>query len=140
LLFDVIGAAIALKRQRMHDFLAVVLSVLLASLLANQVLKPLIHRERPFVRNPQTAVIGQPPNDPSFPSGHAASAFAAAMSLSEVAPSGTVLWWSVAVAIAYSRVYVGVHYPIDVIAGALVGFACGVVVNRSFRLRASARR
>jgi undecaprenyl-diphosphatase len=41
------------------------------------------------------------------------------------------VWWGLALAIAYSRVYVGVHYPLDVIGGAILGWCCGMLVDRA---------
>ena len=41
-----------------------------------------------------------------------------------------LVWWTLAAAIAYSRVYLGVHYPLDVIGGALVGVGCGILAMR----------
>ena len=81
-------------------------------------------------------MIGGRPHDASFPSGHAANAFAGALVLSITAPRGRLAWWPLAVAIAYSRVYLGVHYPLDVVGGAGVGLACaGVVLFARRRLR-----
>ena len=68
----------------------------------------------------------------TFPSGHAANAFAGAMVLSRLVPGVQVAWWALASAIAFSRVYLGVHHPLDVLAGAVIGAICGVV---AFRVR-----
>jgi undecaprenyl-diphosphatase len=123
-----IGAVIAWRARRWQDFAALATALLLATILADHVLKPIVHRTRPFKTTPAVKVIGGRPHDPSFPSGHAANAFAGATVLSSTAPAGRLLWWIVAAAIAYSRVYLGVHYPADVVAGAIVGVACGAVV------------
>lgn len=95
----------------------------LAALLVNGILKPAVDRERPFVRDPAVRLVGPAPSGPSFPSGHAASAVAGAYGLAFVWPRRRALLWTLAASIACSRLYLGVHYPTDVVAGALVGWA-----------------
>jgi undecaprenyl-diphosphatase len=47
-----------------------------------------------------------------------------------VFPAGAAIWWLLAAAIGYSRIYLGVHYPADVVAGALVGAPCAIGIWR----------
>ena len=125
------GTALAIARRiRPSGLMQLVLAILVALLVADYVLKPLIGRERPFSAAPAVRVIGGRPEDASFPSGHAAGAFAGVYMLSRMMPAGRLVWWAIALTIAYSRVYLGVHYPIDVIGGAAVGWLCGLVVQR----------
>jgi undecaprenyl-diphosphatase len=129
LLWIIIPAAlVAFRRLPVRALVSLALALLLASAVVDGVLKPLVGRPRPFVSDPGVPVIGGRPGDASWPSGHAANAFAGAYVLSAVAPQARVVWWVLAFAIAYSRVYVGVHYPYDVIAGAAIGAACGAAV------------
>jgi undecaprenyl-diphosphatase len=90
------------------------------------VLKQLIGRDRPHVH----ALLHRP-TDHSFPSGHAATSFACATVIAAVAPRLRVPLYVLAAAIAASRVYVGVHYPLDVVAGALYGVVLGLALVRS---------
>ena len=107
----------------------VVLAILLALMTVNGVLKPALARSRPFEVIRDSRVVGVRPATYSFPSGHAASAVAGAFVTTLMLPRGRVLLWALAALIAASRVYVGVHYPLDVAVGALVGGAVGVLVT-----------
>jgi undecaprenyl-diphosphatase len=101
-------------------------------------LKSLINRPRPPLRYPEPKTLVPLPHDASFPSGHAATSFAAATMLSFAFPRLAPLLYVLAAAVAFSRVYVGVHYPLDVVGGAALGVLIGVVLE--LLVRRSARR
>jgi undecaprenyl-diphosphatase len=101
------------------------LAMLLTFLINDITLKPVFHAPRPFQRDVLARVVGPRPTDYSFPSGHAAASFGAAVALSRGWPGGTIVWFALAAFISYTRVYLGVHYPVDVVCGAVVGIACG---------------
>ncbi len=91
-------------------------------------------------RRPNPAEAGVPkwrrlrmPTSLSFPSGHAASGFAFAEAVGEVAPAIAMPLRLLAALVAYSRVHTGVHYPGDVIAGALIGSSIGEAVGLAAR-------
>lgn len=109
-----------------------VASIALASAASNLAVKSLAPRPRPAtaagpmlpsrqVRRPRTA---------SFPSGHAASAFAFASTMGEEVPPTWLPLHAAAAIVGYSRVHTGVHYPSDVVVGSLLGAMCGWVVRR----------
>jgi undecaprenyl-diphosphatase len=92
---------------------------------ASDGIKLAVGRERP-VDHP---LVREPTSD-SFPSGHAATSFACAATLAMFLPRRAAVLYVLAALIAYSRVYVGVHYPLDVLAGA----ALGLLVATALRL------
>lgn len=87
-------------------------------------LKPLVGRIRPSL-DMGASIVGNQSTDPSFPSGHATIAFAMAVVLSRKEPKWKWIFYSLAVLISLSRIYLGVHYPLDVIAGGIIGLVIG---------------
>jgi len=102
----------------------------------SRALREAVGRDRPSVRFPEPKALVHVPNDPSFPSGHASTSFACAAVLAWLTPMPAVPLFVLAVLIAFSRVYEGVHYPLDALGGA----ALGLVVATALRLLAGARR
>lgn len=98
-------------------------------------MKYLVDRQRPYERYPDRVHAYSHENSPSFPSGHTATAFALATSLSVKYPKWYVIAPSVvwACSVGVSRMNEGVHYPSDVLAGAAIGAGCAVAniyINR----------
>ena len=121
----------------------VLLSVLAAVVVADFSalgLRRAVGRVRPWRRYPEPHPLGHVPKDPSFPSGHTTIAFAAATVLSYYRPRWAPAFFLLAVAIGFSRVYVGVHYPLDVLGGAILGLLVGGIVIALLRLEAARRR
>lgn len=98
-------------------------------------LKISIHRERPFITHPTDITKYTKAGSYSFPSGHTSMAFCTATSISLLYPKWYIivpayLW---AGSIGYSRMYLGVHYPSDVLAGALVGTGTSIGTHYLFK-------
>lgn len=106
-------------------------SVLVTSAVANLVMKPLGARRRPDPSEAPAERRAPMPSSTSFPSGHAASGFAFATAVGAVLPRDAIPIRALASAVAYSRVHTGLHYPADVIAGALLGTALAQITARA---------
>ncbi len=111
-------------------------SVAVTATIVNVALKPLLRRRRPdrvVASVPQARHVPMPASR-SFPSGHSAAAFAFAIGAGGALPWTALPLTGLATLVAYSRVHTGVHYPGDVIAGAVCGVtlatATGAVLDR----------
>ncbi|WP_064496475.1 phosphatase PAP2 family protein [Methanocaldococcus jannaschii] len=92
-------------------------------------LKYLVNEPRPYLVLDNVHLLCNEGNEPSFPSGHTTLAFTLATSLLFYSKKLGILFLSWAIIVAYSRVYVGVHYPLDVLAGMIIGIFCGCLTR-----------
>ncbi len=90
--------------------------------------KFVFNRTRPFLYDKSILPLIKTPSSTSFPSGHSATAAAGAITLSVLYPPLTVVFALLAFSVMLSRVYLGVHYPFDVLAGALIGVAVSLIL------------
>ncbi len=137
----VLAAALAGFSWRRPTLLARVAATILVAEAVSGGLKEWLGRERPPLRDPDPEPLVSLPATSSFPSGHATVAFACATVLALAVPRLRWPLFALAALIAFSRVYVGVHYPLDVLAGAALGVLLGFVVRSAgIAIRRLARR
>ncbi|MEY4616566.1 MAG: hypothetical protein RJB66_1526 [Pseudomonadota bacterium] len=117
------------RRLGLFKLGGLVFTLLIIDTVCGQVLKKGIARERPFVLF-QDIVQKSPASGYSFVSNHAANMAGLAFFLSHFYPRWAALWWGIALIIGLSRVYNGVHFFSDVMAGALVGTFISWLVTR----------
>ena len=128
----VIGVVLAVRNHRPSTALWTLGAYLVATLSASG-LQAAIPRDRPHL-----PTLLPRPGTHSFPSGHATTSFACATLLAAVEPRLRVPLYVLAALIAFSRLEVGVHFPLDVLAGSALGFGLGAAV-RALRRREASR-
>ncbi|MDD3223144.1 MAG: phosphatase PAP2 family protein [Clostridium sp.] len=122
----VIAIALIISKRYRKVGVMVLAALLLSTILGEVILKNLVKRPRPCFYIPQVDMIIKKPTSYSFPSGHAMSSFAAAGVISKYLKKYAVVFYVLALVIAFSRLYLYVHYPTDVI----VGIILGIIVSR----------
>lgn len=146
ILWIIVAIALMLFRRTRYIGIAVAVSLALNSIICLGILKPAFARLRPFMLDSGIDLILHAPTDFSFPSGHTASSFSAAVTLLLYNRKYGVLSLIAAALIAFSRLYLMVHFPSDVIAGialgALTGAAAFIVTQKleAFILSRSKKR
>lgn len=147
LLIGIVVVIVEERREKMF-LVRLVLALTIAGILASGVIKPVIKRPRPDITHGEKVIVveekkaGIPGNNEfAFPSGHAAIAFAGAYVVMREETKGNhslthalkrrqlmrLIFFAFAILTAFSRIYLGKHYPLDVISGGLLGWGVGWV-------------
>jgi undecaprenyl-diphosphatase len=131
-----LGLVVWIARERTRALkwtVALILSVALTDLFSYRIVKANFERARPPQANVQVVVRGETHTGNSFPSNHSANMFAVAMAISGASPLASIPFFIAALLIGYSRVYVGAHFPMDVLGGAAIGILMATLVRIALR-------
>jgi undecaprenyl-diphosphatase len=125
--FVVIGLAVALIWRRPWILVPLLVADVAAGVIS-YALRQAIGRDRPPLVYPEPKPLVSVPNSGAFPSGHTSAAFACATVLAWASPRLRIPLFVLAAAIGWSRIYVGVHWPLDVLGGAVLGVVVSTVL------------
>lgn len=130
--FLITGAALIyflVKREaRFHYVLVVGLSVILSRLAITELIRLIWHRSRPFIDHQVNQIIEHSASG-SFPSGHVAFLFALAMAVYFFHKNWGIVFLILGLLVGLARVFVGIHYPLDIGAGIVVGILSAIIVK-----------
>ena len=124
----VLGLGLVIYARTRRRGAAMLIALASEYVICDLVIKPIIQRPRPYLIITQLELLVPLESSTSFPSGHSASSFTCAYILTRMFGKKGAWAYLPASLIALSRVYVGVHYPSDVVAGVLLGTVIGVVL------------
>lgn len=123
----IIGIILLISKKYRKIGLAMLIALAVTSLIGEVFIKNIIQRPRAFTTFPDIEIIIKEPLSYSFPSGHTASSFAAAMVLGYYIKNWKYLFYFFAALVAFSRLYLFVHYPSDIIGGISLGVVCSLM-------------
>ncbi len=127
-LFLVILLLISAGGRKGREFVLIsMILILITDQLTSNLLKDVFMRQRPFLLIPNARQLVLSGNF-SFPSSHAANSAGIAFLASKYYPDFKFSYWIAVFLLSFSRIYVGVHYPIDVLAGVFIGILCGLII------------
>ena len=122
-----IGLALLINKKYRRVGIMVLGALALGSILGEGLLKNIIQRDRPFINMEGIKMLINAPTTYSFPSGHTTSSFAAAGVLAMNFKNKSIYIFALATLIAFSRIYLGVHFPTDIIAAIILGLSCSYI-------------
>lgn len=130
MIWIVIALLLCIWRKTRRCGISMLVAMLMGLIIGNGLLKNLVARPRPCWIDPSVPLLIANPADYSFPSGHTMSSFEAAVTIWLYNRRWGAVALVLASLIAFSRMYLFVHYPSDVIAGAIIGVIIAVIVNK----------
>lgn len=129
------GTMIKQKKKRGAIYvLYILLTVGICDAVNHNITKELVNRERPCNQNIEARVLVSKPGGMSFPSSHALNSFYLAFMFAQFFPNRKWYFYSSAGVVAYTRVYCGVHFPIDILIGSLNGIVYGYIFYYLYKL------
>lgn len=122
-----IGLGLLINRKYRKVGFMVLGAVMLGAIIGEGILKNIIQRDRPFISIEGIELLIKAPTTYSFPSGHTTSSFAAAGVIAINFKNKSSYIFILAILIGFSRIYLGVHFPTDIITGIILGICCSYV-------------
>ena len=110
----------------------ILIALVITTIIGEGIIKNIVKRKRPFYGDDDKELLISRPITYSFPSGHTASSFAVATVFIKTDNAASLEIMLLACLIAFSRIYLGVHYPSDVIGGGIIGTLCGLITVMLF--------
>jgi len=117
----------ARKRTRLVG-IAALAALLLTTIMGEGILKHLVCRPRPYMDYPEIQPLVEKLTSYSFPSGHTGSSFTASWVFGRYLKKQAAYFWILAAAMGFSRLYLFMHYPSDILAGAVLGILCAMII------------
>ena len=132
LLIIIILLAVFIMRRKLKPAFLLALSSYGLATIVNSIIRGIFYIDRPYITLHKIPLVLFPPRDSSFPSGHAISVFLLATVIFSYNKKWGIFFYILAILVGVGRVLALVHYPFDIIAGAVIGIASVVIIRRLY--------
>jgi undecaprenyl-diphosphatase len=122
------------KKEKLHYIFVIGSSVILSRFVITELIRLIWHRSRPFVDYQVNQVIEHSASG-SFPSGHIAFLFALAIAVYFFNKKWGLVFFILSLLVGLARIFVGIHYPLDILGGIVIGIVSAIVVRALIRKR-----
>ncbi len=128
IVWAIFGLAFLITKKYRFNGICIISALVATVIISEFIIKPLFLRERPYMLNPEFALLIPEPSGTSFPSSHTSTSFASALQffgINRKAGFGAIAF---AVVVAFTRLYLYVHFPTDILGGIVLGILMGLTV------------
>jgi len=125
LIWILLSFLLLINKKTRNIGIITLVALTLSTIMGEGLLKHIVQKPRPYADFPLVHLLVDKSTPYSFPSGHTTASFAAAYVLSKYLKKFSPVIWIAAIAIAFSRLYLFMHYPSDIVAGVVLGSICG---------------
>jgi len=129
LIWILLSLLFLINKKTRNIGITALIALIVSTILGEGLVKNIIQRPRPHAEFPWIHLLIDKYTSYSFPSGHTSSSFAVAYVLSKYLNKFSLVIWVIAILIAFSRLYLFMHYPSDIVAGVVLGLLCGRVAT-----------
>ena len=128
IIWSLLGLIFIFTRKYRFNGVTIISVLIVTVIISEFIIKPLFMRERPYLLNPEILLLIPEPSGTSFPSSHTSTSFAAAVQFFGINKKAGIFAVIGAAIIAFTRLYLYVHFPTDILAGIVLGVTLGITV------------
>ena len=132
-IWTILGWIFIFTKKYRFNGICIITALTVTVIISEFIIKPLFLRERPYMLNPEFMLLIPEPSGTSFPSSHTSTSFASALQFFGINKKAGIAAMIFAAVVAFTRLYLYVHFPTDILAGIILGLIMGIIVKMTAR-------
>lgn len=127
-IWTILGWFLIFTKKYRFNGISIITALTVTVIISEFIIKPIFLRERPYMLNPEITLLIPEPSGTSFPSSHTSTSFASALQFFRINKKAGIAAIIFAAIVAFTRLYLYVHFPTDILGGIILGVCMGVAV------------